>query len=98
MDLYKVMAFGGFRVVSWRGGSPGGGSRVGRGRIVRLGCGQATMAVRAAWLWMLADQGGGGGAEAPGYITDRVRPLVYGEGICGRRVPPTPSILLRVKT
>ena len=69
VDLDKGVAFGGLGAVSWRGGGPGGGSRVGRGWIARLECGQATMAARAAWLWALVDRGGGGGAEAPGFIT-----------------------------
>lgn len=64
-DLGKVMAFGSFGVVSWRGGSPGGGSHVDRGRIAWLGWAQATMAARVAWLWAIADRGGGRGGEAP---------------------------------
>lgn len=64
------------------------------------------MTARVAWLRVLADRGGGGGVEAPGYITYPVRALVDGDGVHGRRVPPcrichgasTPSILFRVKT
>ena len=92
-DLCKVVAFGSFGVVSWRGGGPGGGSRVGRGRIARLGCGQATMAARAAWLRVLADRGDGR-AEAPGYITYPVCVLVDGDGVRGRRVLLAGSVVV----
>lgn len=44
-------------VVWWQVGGPGGGRRVSRGRTTRLGCGQAVMAARVAWLRVVGGTG-----------------------------------------
>ena len=50
------------------------------------------------WLRVVGRPGLRRGVEAPWYITYPVRALVDGEGLRGRRVPLTPSVLLQVKT
>ena len=57
MDLVGVVTFGGSRGGLVVGLRFGGGSGVGLGRMTRLGCRRATMAVRASWLQVVGGPG-----------------------------------------